>query len=264
MSAFTLCYMSMEPGGEATLADAGAILALVLLLSVKGHRLLPACAQTLYNMTCSQGYFKGLERISKALINIPASGFDHALYLMRTLANCSRFSWMRLRLIEDGAVATIQQIIASLPTRDATDDLVLSILLCLRALSENTGCRADLLTKNIIDMLLQLVPYADSPGKLLIIKTLHNMLQGTTLALAQFTDSVELTCQIIHDSSHIITLQYAAACVFFFLKHIAPYNIPESVLQLVDVLLKLLEKSDSLIQYFAINSAGTVFFEKLW
>ena len=45
----------------------------------------------------------GIERISKALLSISSSGFDFSDLLVKTLVNCSRYSWMRLRIIEDGS-----------------------------------------------------------------------------------------------------------------------------------------------------------------
>jgi hypothetical protein len=55
MCAMTLCYLTMAEDGEETMAQEGAILALVMLLGIKGHKLLPVCVQALYNLTCSKG-----------------------------------------------------------------------------------------------------------------------------------------------------------------------------------------------------------------
>jgi hypothetical protein len=55
MCAMTLCYLTMAEDGEEIMATEGAILALVMLLGIKGHKLLPVCVQALYNLTCSKG-----------------------------------------------------------------------------------------------------------------------------------------------------------------------------------------------------------------
>ena len=49
----------------------GAILALSILLGIKGQRLLPICIHTLYNLTCVDTHYKGMDRIAKALLNLP-------------------------------------------------------------------------------------------------------------------------------------------------------------------------------------------------
>lgn len=57
--------------GEPTMVHDGAMIALVRLISIKGQKLLPICVQAMYNLTCSESYFKGIERVYKALLNIP-------------------------------------------------------------------------------------------------------------------------------------------------------------------------------------------------
>ena len=99
-----LCNLSMEPNGEAIMAKEGAILAIGILMGIKGQRLLPICVHTLYNLTCVDQFYKGMDRIAKALLNILPTAFDHTHFLIKALCNCGRYSWMRLRLIEDGVV----------------------------------------------------------------------------------------------------------------------------------------------------------------
>jgi hypothetical protein len=48
---------------------------MLLELETKGQRLLPICVHTLYNLTCVDDHFKGMDRIAKALLNItPTAG----------------------------------------------------------------------------------------------------------------------------------------------------------------------------------------------
>ena len=59
----------------------GAILALAILLGIKGQRLLPICVQTLYNLTCVKTHYKGMDRIAKALLNLPPTTGKYGLYV---------------------------------------------------------------------------------------------------------------------------------------------------------------------------------------
>ncbi len=176
--------------------------------------------------------------------------------------NCARFQWMRLRLIEDGALAAVQIVIASLPTRENTDDLVLTILLSVRALSENPACRTEMQAKGSFDILYQLLPYADEPCQLLIIKTLHNLLLGTVILKSSFEAAVMVVCDLAYFSVDPVTLQYCSACILSFIQE--PLLEPKLALLIVENLPKLLLVSDPLVQFCAINTAGTIFFERLW
>jgi hypothetical protein len=59
LCAMCLCNLSMEVEGEAIMTKEGAILALAILLGIKGQRLLPICVHTLYNLTCVNCHYKG-------------------------------------------------------------------------------------------------------------------------------------------------------------------------------------------------------------
>jgi hypothetical protein len=68
---FTLSFTRLKPH------SIGAILTLTMLLELetKGQRLLPICVHTLYNLTCVEEHFKGMDRIAKALLNVtPTTG----------------------------------------------------------------------------------------------------------------------------------------------------------------------------------------------
>lgn len=95
LCAMALCNLTMHTEGEVTMAKDGALIAIMILLGNKGHKLLPICVQALYNLTCVNDHYEDIERIFKALINIPETSFDHYPYLVRALVNCARFSWIR-------------------------------------------------------------------------------------------------------------------------------------------------------------------------
>ena len=108
LCAMTLCNLSMAPGGELTMFNKGtAIYACGILNSVKQHRLLSICAQTLYNLTSSD-YFEGMERVIKALLTLPiANGFDATPIQIKGLVNCCRFPQLRERMLDDGYISSV-------------------------------------------------------------------------------------------------------------------------------------------------------------
>ena len=80
-----LCNLSMEDGGEAVMIKEGAVTAVQILMTVKGQRLLPICVHILYNLTCVSDYYKGMDRLPKALLNIPNTAFDHTHFLIKVI-----------------------------------------------------------------------------------------------------------------------------------------------------------------------------------
>ena len=136
MCAMTLCYLSMEDNGEEIIANEGGILALVVLLGIKGQKLLPVCVQALYNLTCSANHFKGIDRIIKALLNLSSVGYDLSEFVVKGLLNCCRYSWMRLRLIEDGAIGYLTSLLPTLAQREIRKELALSMII----VGETTNC----------------------------------------------------------------------------------------------------------------------------
>ena len=106
------------------MARDGAILALVILLGLKGGRLLPVAAQSLYNLTCVKDHFKGVERTVKAFLALPSTSVDTSAWFLKSLVNCCRFSWIRMRIIEDGALAGMQTMLPHLANKENKDELV--------------------------------------------------------------------------------------------------------------------------------------------
>lgn len=287
MCAITLCYLSMQKGGEAILAKENAPFALVILLGVKAQRLLPICVQALFNLTCVDVHFKGMERIVKALINIPQTGFDHLYYFAKALANCSRYSWMRSRLIEDGSLSSLQAFMATIPSRSNKEEAIFIVATCLNSLSErpnsNLGarsdavelqsrCRVDMISKGTMDLLCQLnmmalehaTSVAMGKSSLLLIKTVFNLLQVPKIPAPTLQTGLKIVVNIIHESSNSITLLYAAACIYIFTKEMGRFTHIRHTLRLMSALPKLLESDGSpngpLTLFYAITAAGNVFF----
>jgi len=263
MCAMTLCNLSMQPNGEAIMAREGAILALVVLLGVKGQSLLPICVQALYNMTCTDEHFKGIERISKALLNISSSGFDLSDLLVKTLVNCSRYSWMRLRIIEDGAIGSLSALLPTLSSRENKKELVFHMLVVLRSLSDSSGCRSELLQKGAVDILNTLLPYCDEKGRLIILKVMHNFLRKpSAFSNAHFEIAVTMINHVALSTTSVVNLQYCAACMQIFTKE-KTRGMNHLAAHIVDAMVLLLQSSDPTIQFYVITTCGDIFFNHL-
>lgn len=267
LTSLTLCYLSMQERGEATMATEGAIGALSTLLTMKGQSLLPVCVQALYNMTCAEDHFKELERIIKSLLNITSSSFDHSEFLVKALVNCSRYSWMRMRIIEDGALSCLNSLLATITSRANKIELSFNVLVALRSLSESSGCRTEMLQKGTVEILNIILSYCDDKGRLLIIRILHNFLQApvtaAAMSLTSFETSVGMVANIVCETSSPITLQYCAACFHIFTRDKIRDQKHLSV-PIIDSMTLLLRSDDPLTQFFSISTSGNIFFDNLW
>lgn len=264
LCALTLRNLSMEHGDETIIAKEGGILSLVILAGLKGHRLVPLCAQGLYNLTCVEEHYKGIERVMKALLNLPVTSFDCTKYILKALVNCSRYSWLRLRMIEDGALNAISGILSTLNQKENKEELTMYILQCFRSLSESIGCRGELLAKGIMDLVSQIVQFcSDSKSLTYIVKVVHNLLSMPNISKNSFESAVLIVCEIIDkvNVDQIVVLQYAAACVSIFTKAQMRGNSSLAAKVMVS-LNKLLFVQDALTQYYSISSAGFLFFAK--
>lgn len=255
----------MELNGEARMANENATVALVQLSTYQGTALMPICIQALYNMTCTHEYYKGIERIIKAFLNFNSSTFDLSVFLVRTLINCARYSWLRLRIIEDGALSCINVLLQGLSTNDNRMPLAFDILTALRSLSDSSGCRADLLTKGAIDILNNLLPYCDERGKLQIMKILHNFLLAPPSAMnnTAFETTVLISTLIAGETPDPVTFQHCSACFHIITReHIR--GMRHLALNIIDSMSLLLVCPDPLTQFFAISCSGNLFFHNLW
>jgi hypothetical protein len=263
LCALTLCNLSMEVNGEAIMAKEGAILALVVLLGIKGQSLLPICVQALYNMTSAYDHFKGIERIIKALLNMSSVGFDYSDFLVKALVNCARYSWLRLRIIEDGGINSLHTLLPNLPSAENRSELVFNMLTALHSLSESSGCRSEMLLKGTVELLNSLLAYSDEKDKLLIIKILHNFLQSPlTLSLSAFETSTLITYHITINTSFVSTIQYCSAC-FHIITREKLRGLRHLASPIISAMSILLKSEDAITQFFAISSAGNLFFENI-
>jgi hypothetical protein len=264
LCALTLCNLSMFPEGESTMADENAVGALVQLSTYRGPALLPICVQALYNMTSVAEHFSGIARIIKAFLNISSTGYEHSVFLIRALVNCSRYPWLRGRVIEDGALTSVHAVIAGLSSAEQKRSLSMDILTAVKALSDSSGCRVDMISKGAIDILHTMLPHADERGMMLIIKIMHNLMQvSTAMNKVMFEHAVLIVTEIVPLTKSEKTLQYCAACLHLFTKEDIR-GMKHLALNIIDSMSVLLHCKDPLTQFFAISSSGNLFFNNLW
>lgn len=262
----TLCNLSMQPEGETTMANEYAIMALMVLVGINGHSLLPLCAQTMYNLTSCLNPFKGIERIIKLLLNTSLTGFDQSEILVKVLVNCSRYSWLRLRIIEEGGISQLHSIVTTLSMRENKMEMASYILTALRSLSESAGCRADMLSKGSMELLSHLTPLCieDERCRLLTMKIIHNFVHPpSSVANHAFEMAVHITTMIIAPAVDLPTIQYCSATYNLFTKE-KMRGMNHLAVHVINSMNKLLQSADSLTQFFAISSAGNLFFGNLW
>ena len=259
--ALTMCYLSMEAGGEDKLASEGAVSCLSGLIGVKGFRLQPVCVQAMYNMTCVAHVYDQMERIPKILLMLsPLPSFDPTDVIVKMLVNCARFEELRPRIIEDGAFNFFVSLLSNVGYKENRGELVLYIARCLRAMSDTKICRPDMIAKGCIELLQQLLPFCGEEGFQLVITTLRNLLRiVSSIPSAIFEVAVNVACELIMASADELVLQYASSCVYIFTQE-RMRNIPRLVVRTVKNLPKLLGSTEPLTQFYAIAASGNIFF----
>jgi hypothetical protein len=204
----------------------------------------------------------------KAVMNLPPTGsnFDAPKFALKIFVNCSRYSWMRMRIIEDGAIATMISVIPTLQNRDADNvkELVDNTLASVRLLSDTPACRQEMFSKGIADIFSPLYVYCDQKNKHVMAKSILNLISGTVLSNPIYDIFVTLVCRMCIDAhiDDIILKQYCAACLQLFTKDGMKGNskVANKVIECLPV---LLEVEDSCCRYYSISTAGNIFFSNL-
>lgn len=257
----------MEAGGESALAKEGAVLALVILLGVRSNRLAPTCVQALYNLTCVKEPFKGMERIIKALLTLPSLPFDATPSIVSAVVNFSRFSNLRNRIVEDGALQIFSACVNSFSHRESNPEeregMVYNVACAIAQLSETPSCRGDMISKGAIELLQQILPFCNEKSRLLVIKSLHNFLTVVhTFPTIIFEIGVNLVTDVINHTYDDIALQYCAACFYHFtLENMR--DLSRLAVRVVKSLPRLLLCSNQLTQYYSIITTSLMFFSEL-
>lgn len=200
----------------------------------------------------------------KALLDFSAVGYDNSEFVIKALVNCSRFSWLRLRLIEYGAINNLHNLMVAIPTwKHNKHELVFHMLTALRSLSESSGCRTEMIQKSTIDLLVGLTPHCTDKDRLLIVKMLHNFLSTSTcLSAAAFSTTVTMLYDLVFRASYIVILQYCAACLHMVTKE-KIRGQKQHALKIIETMSILLPSKDPITQFFAISTSGNLFFGNL-
>ena len=265
----TLANLSMHLGGETSMAKDGAILASVILLGLKGNRLLPISMQALYNLTCSKDYYKGMERIVKAFLSLPAlppaltqsnSIFDTTLLFLKALRNSARFSWIRTRLVEDGVVQAMVLIAASLTTREkGIEEIVTLVVENLRLLSDSAAVRPDMIQKGALDVMQQCQPHCSDDSRLVLSKALYN-LSGSLSSLLAFEQASYIVAASATSTYHPTILQYSSACIALYAADGCMRGRPALINLMVQLMPGLLQNHEPLTQFFCVKATGNLMF----
>jgi len=271
LCALTLSNLSMAgKGGEYIMGKVNVHTALTILMGIRNHKLLPVCAQALYNLTCVNHYYPQLDRVMKALLTLPVmtgkDAFDAVPLQTKALVNCTRFHVMRDRLIEDGSLGVFRDVITGIQRNEGASnraELIFHVVTSLRCFSETKSCLNDLMSKQAVDLLQQVYRYCDESSRLLVVKTLRNMMKIVKLFPAViYASGVDIVCGLSEDSENVATLQHVACCFHIFTQDNLRGNAKLAV-ALTRALPKLLQSKDPVTQYYSVATAGNLFFMSL-
>lgn len=113
-----------------------------------------------------------------------------------------------------GVLSIFLPIINSIEEKQNNKEIAFLIITIVRSLSETKACRTEMLSKGCVDFLLRLVSYTSDLGKLLTIKSLHNMLKIVqSFPSAIFEMAVDVVIELIRRSSDQACLQYCSDCI---------------------------------------------------
>ena len=273
LCAMTLCNLSIESGGEETLLAEHAQISLVSFLSVRGHFLLPICAQALYNLTHVSKYSNSLERVIKALMNLPTlPGFyDPNYILLKSIVNCTRFPELHSRIIEDSCFTTFINALMTLPQK--SPDIALDVFTFIRALSESEKRRMDLIVRGPVKLLDIFNDYADNHGRRQLIKAMSNIVDcqltfPPKTVEAQLSHLIDICVRCIHLSEDISILQHALFALYALSRvqtltpttKFWPWCSLQSINRIIDIMEKCLTTDDILTQYYAILTCYNILF----
>ena len=254
------------------MATEGAHIFISSLFGFRSNVLLPMCCQVLYNMTCIPGdaEFPGLERIAKSLLTLPStSKFDFVTIILKAMVNSVRFPSVRPFVMEDSILSTFQTSLLNVGNRENRDEIVYCIAACLRSLAASKQCRLDMISKGSVDLINQLMPYCAEKALLLSTKALHDLLSNVTsfpsaifdVAVNTATDIMTFTDSFSEDGRRT-AWQYVSSIIYTCTQQ-EMCRKRRLVDRICRCMPKLLSSTDSIIQFYAILSAGNIFFNNL-
>lgn len=262
LCALTLNNLTMCANQEATVAENGAILALGILMGIKGYRLLPVCVQALYNLTCCDfsSHYKPdtMRRIVKSLISLPQTNFDHITYSVKSIYNICRFSWVRARLVEDGALHLLMTYMEFIPNRTKKEEPTALVITCFRMLCETMSGRNEFIRKKIITNLHNILPFCSVSAALELVFMIFHLFEES-IPTQQFESTVLIVTQIIADFEDTTLLQSCSACLYVFAEQQDRLS-DSSIKKIFTAVFKLLDSADGLIQDYVVSTCEHIFF----
>ena len=277
LCAMTLCNLSIEPDGEETLLAEHAQISLVSFLAVRGHFLLPICAQALYNLTHVSKYSSSLERVIKALMNLPTlPGFyDPNYILLKSIVNCTRFPELHSRIIEDSCFTTFINAMMALPQK--TSDIALDVFTFIRALADSEKRRMDLIVRGPVKLLEIFNECADNNARRQLIKAMSSIVDcqltfPPKTVEAQLSHLIDICVRCISLSEDVVIFQHALFALYSLSKvqtitpatKFWPWCSLQSTNGIIDIMEKCLSTDDLLTQYYAILTCYNIFFSDSW
>ena len=121
--------------------------AIIILIGLEKHRLLPICMQAMYNFTCVNDFYPNMDRLTRIIISLPAlPAYDPTIVVLRCLRNCARFEELRPRMVEEGALNVFPVIMSSFDTKDQKEELAFYILTIFRSFAAEKAVRTDMVS----------------------------------------------------------------------------------------------------------------------
>ncbi|KAJ0395934.1 hypothetical protein P43SY_009339 [Pythium insidiosum] len=171
--AITLYNLCCLVGEEEQLVEDGAVGALSSLIN-EHPKVAGICLTALFNLTCVREPYHKIESVLKVFLTLASSsggGATRDEITAKAICNLSNFKRVRLRLMEEGIVTAIPNLVH--PSQPLIQQLLAYILLNL---SSMRACRSELVAKGSMGTLVALTSAAkDDETKQLVALTLWNL-----------------------------------------------------------------------------------------
>lgn len=152
--AAALVGLTLVPGSEEFLVAEGAVSAFMALMSLGASTVAPVCVAGLYNLTCSKGYYPNVEKVLKAIVNLPFTDrIDPRPLILKAMCNASVSFRLKPRLIEEGSVQILEAYAPRIRD-EAGRERAASVLYNL---STSRAVRSDMVVKGCIRCALTLI-----------------------------------------------------------------------------------------------------------
>lgn len=142
--------------------------------------------------------------------------FDPTITLLKALVNCTRFSELHVRILEDSCLPTFFSALQALPNKTA--ETAHQICRFVRSLSETEKRRMELITRGPVKLLAEFEEFSDDSGKKQLLQALSNIVD-CTLVFPPKTDVthlsllVHLCTQAMRSSDDITVKQRGLYCL---------------------------------------------------